>query len=382
MKRPLAALFIAAALSLVSFQEALACMAIGRRAPVAIAGEEALIVWDEANHLEHFVRRAFFRGAPTDFGFVVPSPTQPTLNAMEDRVFEHLLNIYQRPEANSRTEGDGFGGLRGGSAGGGAARPRVEVVAQETVAGLDATVLRANDAGALQGWLTRHGYHTTRAHDDWLAPYVAQGYYFTAFRFAPGRARADFASQAVRMTFHTDRPYYPYSEPQTGAAEGRPFRVSVMAPHRVSAVLERPGSGTRQPWSIAAGYAGQAYNLRVAVRSFMPWNDVPDANTWLTTFDDLASVRHGEDLFFERDTAQTAVPSTITFPMRFGGAARAPRAPRGARVLRPTLGGECVEMYSACDAGGTCTSARFALGCGEQGRIPDRARSFVFCDCR
>ena len=39
-----------------------ACAGIGRRGPVFVRGEEALLVWDEARHVEHFVRRAFLQG--------------------------------------------------------------------------------------------------------------------------------------------------------------------------------------------------------------------------------------------------------------------------------------------------------------------------------
>src|SRR5687768_13722048 len=65
--------------------------------PVVVEGEESLIVWDEARHREHFIRRADFRNATRPFGFVVPTPGRPSLREVDDAVFARLAALYSAP---------------------------------------------------------------------------------------------------------------------------------------------------------------------------------------------------------------------------------------------------------------------------------------------
>ena len=55
-------------------------------ATVAVAGESAIIVWDEATKTEHFIRRATFETSAKDFGFLAHS-TKPELAEASDALF-------------------------------------------------------------------------------------------------------------------------------------------------------------------------------------------------------------------------------------------------------------------------------------------------------
>jgi len=61
--------------------------------PVEIADESAIIVWDSASGTEHFIRRATFKSAAQDFGFLVPTPTKPELAEADDAAFKELARI-------------------------------------------------------------------------------------------------------------------------------------------------------------------------------------------------------------------------------------------------------------------------------------------------
>jgi len=273
-----------------------ACAAFGPTGPVTIAGEEALIVFDAARGRQHFVRTAAFDGAPADFGFLVPSPSPPELAEAPAEVFRELFAIYRQPESRR-----GRGALR---AAGGADEPEVRVVARELVAGLDATVLRANDAEALRRWLEQNGYPSREPLRAWLSPYVVKGWYVTAFKLAPG-SRRGFATRAVRMSFDTQVPFYPYSEPAVAGRRGRPFRVSVVAPWRVDARL-----GFR-PWSTTAAFADRpGERLVSALRGAVP-SEAFDTAAWLTVFDEPRSMRPDRDLYFFRSNEASVVASTI-----------------------------------------------------------------------
>lgn len=273
-----------------------ACVAFGAGGElVPIEGEEALVVWDEATGTEHFVRRASFANVPRDFGFLVPTPTRPTLREASDGVFHRLFGLYRAPAPVPRA------GARTRSADG-LETSGVTVVERVHVAGMEGTVLAASNASELDGWLASHGYRAGPDIAAWLTTYVSRGWFVTAFRIDPEGRRA-LRTRSICMSFTTDRPFFPYSEPAHAEAR-RPFRVSVVAPHRMDARL---GDA---PWSIAAGYAGHPAGLWRALRGALP-PEVDSAGPWLTTFDDRRSLRGTEDLFFVPAESDTPVRSRI-----------------------------------------------------------------------
>ena len=89
------------------------------------------------------------------------------------------------------------------------------VLERTRVAGYDAAVLAANDPAALNRWLGEHGYESRPALTAWLEPYTKGNWTVTAFRIATiDTTRPGIATTAVRMTFPTDRPFFPYREPE------------------------------------------------------------------------------------------------------------------------------------------------------------------------
>src|SRR5689334_6263275 len=54
---------------------------------VAISDETAIIVWEAEQQLEHFIRSATFETDAKDFGFLVPTPSQPTLHEVDQQAF-------------------------------------------------------------------------------------------------------------------------------------------------------------------------------------------------------------------------------------------------------------------------------------------------------
>lgn len=314
MRRPTPALLaLATALGLLVLsslapRRAGACFAIGRAGPVPIQGEEALIVWDAARRTQHFVRRAAFRGVRSDFGFLVPTPSRPELLEVASGFFDTLFGFY------GRAPDDALGAMRGGGGEGGphgrTAGARVEVLEQRQLAGMEASVLAASDPRALTDWLRQHRYPSSPALTRWLAPYVASGWIVTAFRIDPSATprTTRFHTSSVRMSFQTDRPFFPYSEPSAGRP--RPFRVSVIAPTRVRAVLARVGETTSEPWPVAPGFADAPFGLP-RLETTVPQGSIP-RGSWLTTFDEPRSRRGARDLFFDPDPSTERVASTIT----------------------------------------------------------------------
>ena len=280
---------------------------------IAIVEESAVIVWDPAAKTEHFIRRATFRGKEGhDFGFLVPTPAAPTLAEVDDAIFEKLeartrreivhvtrkridwtplilMSYYRRENAS------------------GAARPPVEVLSTQKVAGYEAVVLSATDAAALQKWLADHGYASTPDLTEWLDAYVKKQWKITAFKIDAAKPELAARTSAVKMSFVADRPFFPYREPasqrrlSSETYTTRALRIWFLGPERVEGTI---GDGTFWPGILLRSDAlpeplrnGVAHAAQLAL----------PPSIRMTAFIDQSTIRAGSDeLFFARSAVQSA----------------------------------------------------------------------------
>lgn len=280
---------------------------------VDVLSEEALIVWDAEKRVEHFVRRASFSSDAPDFGFLVPTPTRPELAEAPEALFG-ALERARAPEV-IRRERTAFVPVllvalpflmfSRGAPPLTAGRPPVEVLEEKRVAGYDAAVLASTDASALSAWLAEHGYAQRPDLTDWLRPYVEAGHVLTAFKIAGGGTRR-VGTAPVRMSFTTERPFFPYREPadQRRVEPGleRRLTLHLVAPERLQG---RIGEGL--PWKASVLYASPRADLPALLAGALPKEALP-ASGWLTTVVDSATPRPGtDDLFFSPAAQQQRV---------------------------------------------------------------------------
>lgn len=232
----------------------------GERRP-SLAYEQALIVFDAERRREHFVREVVFREALQPFGFVVPTPTRPEVAALKKSPFASLRTDFPFESLDTK------GGLRPGSMGGGAgAAHKVQVLEIAKVGSFTAFVLAANDAKALASWLARNGLSSTPQTDAWLAHYVKLKFFYVAMRYDPPSRSGDTLppdpartlSEAMRISFDTPLPYYPYFEPepapQTGPRPPRLLELWLVAKESfVPVAAQEHGARTRWVRPLAAG---------------------------------------------------------------------------------------------------------------------------------
>lgn len=256
---------------------------------VHIAEESAIIIWDAASRTQHFIRRASFDTKAKDFGFLVPTPSVPKLGEADDAAFDLLERITEPPRAAPAEAPKSAEKMVAKSE-----PPRVEVIAREKVAGLDGAVLKANDAGALDGWLKTNGYHSSPELTDWYKPYVAKNWIITAFKIAgDGSSPSRVNAPAVRMSFQAEQPFFPYREP-AGAKSSAPRLLNVyyLGDSRPDGRIGANGSWPGKTiWSGALA-SGAKDNLTKLLK-------LPAAPSRLTRFIDNSSPRPGsDDLFF------------------------------------------------------------------------------------
>lgn len=280
---------------------------------VYIQEESAVIVWDSANKMQHFVRRASFRSNAPDFGFLVPTPSKPDLAEVSNDAFQ-ILETVMRPRIIEEDDrgirltsliGEFFL-LRRRYETAGAPPQSVRVLEFKNVAGYDAAILEADDAESLNGWLKDHGYPSSAALQKWFEPYVAMKWKITAFKVAGDRDSGTPATSTVRMSFAADRPFFPYREPESGNEEtpARTLQVLMLSDARMQGSLGdgSPWAG-RLRWADRISGTDESKLLQVLglQKAGLP------SGLWLSAFEDPSSPRPGhDDLFFQRSADQSA----------------------------------------------------------------------------
>jgi hypothetical protein len=289
-----------------------------RNKSVEIASETAILIWDSAGKTQHFIRRASFLTESRDFGFLVPTPTKPTLAEADDKAFDELARITA-PRVVTETRpsgGPSCGCAAAKSPAGMAAKPDVRVLEEKRVAGYDAVVLEAESPDALGKWLKDHDYEFSPALHEWVKPYVKAGWKITAFKVAKDKDAKDaaqtrgVATSAVRMTFQTERPFFPYREPPSQGADtaqpGRLLRVYFLADKRFQGTLGEKGE--KWPGLVAWANNVSAEDREKVLKLLKLPEKTPPASWWLTEFEDHSSVRPGDaDVSFSVSEDQTTV---------------------------------------------------------------------------
>lgn len=255
-----------------------------------VAGEEAIIVFDATTNTEHFIRSAEFHTAGADVGFIVPTPTPPTFGEVDPTVFAELARSYEAARVE-KVELELSSLLTLSRSGG----PGVYELSSSRVAGMDVTVLGATDANALEGWLTKHGFTSRPALKAWLDACVQRGFVFSAFRYPAAEQRV--TTRAVRISFTTPTPVYPYLEPADALPRANELRVWLVTPERRAWV-----DGTEAPLPPRELAATTKLTVPASIAALAP------ASKWVSLFIDARRTRPAADVRFEPAADQLEVP--------------------------------------------------------------------------
>lgn len=305
------------------------CPAFFSNARVQIANQSVLIVWDPSTQTEHFVRSARFQNTQPNsdeeeastkleqnFGFLVPSPTQPTIEATDPDhpfIFQPLeWQIQPRVEMVEQTvltNGSLILSLLGLKMedrllSTGAIAPNaeaVQVLESKRVAGLDVAVLKANDADALTEWLSRNDYEARPELKDWVQPYIAKEWIITAFKYAATGEQT--SADSVRISFRTEQPLFPYRVPTdqiVPSEKGHLLRTYLVGPG--AAVGHFKDGSEQRPWTAGKLVYTQPINpaqYESLLTGAVPFDrDAPPSGMWLTAIEDRTWPSGTEDLWF------------------------------------------------------------------------------------
>ncbi|MDO8757394.1 MAG: DUF2330 domain-containing protein, partial [Elusimicrobiota bacterium] len=188
------------------------------------------------------------------------------------------------------------------------AAPAVRVIKTAQVAGQQATVLEADDAKALGLWLNANGFKTRPDLSAWVQKYIDAKWKLVAFKYDPSIPGAALSTKAVRLSFKTSTPFFPYREPKDQQVAGveRQLRVYFVGPHRMKGEV---GEGE---WGGQTSYAKPTFEAAKLLAGAVP--AVSGGLTWLTAFDDLSNPRPAHDeLYFSKAAPLPIIPTKISW---------------------------------------------------------------------
>jgi hypothetical protein len=273
---------------------------------VRVAEESAIVLWDAAAKVQHFIRRATFDANTPDFAFLVPTPTQPTLHKSRDEAFAFLEKLTVPRIVKEYVFVPKIG------CGSASKKPAdVRVLEEGRVAGFDYKIFETATAQDLYDWLKKNDYVTRPDLKEWVEPYVQKKWKFTVFKIAKDAKKQEIATSAVRMSFSAEKPFFPYSEPAEQRDTGKPgrrlLRVFFVGEKRYAGVL-----GDEQTWPGRTVWAGQLQPESVQTLGSSLEMPINISTPWLTVFEDDSSPRPGtHDVFFSPSSVQDEVYRTV-----------------------------------------------------------------------
>jgi hypothetical protein len=290
----------------------LGCAAVTiARGHVVNADQSVIMIWDRERKMQHFIRQANFKTDAPDVGFVVPSPSRPELEEAGNGAFASLKEITA-PYVLKHSFSIGC------SAGSGVPvrESSVRVVEEKRVAGYDATVLTARSGKDLVEWLEQNGYPYSPAMAEWAGPYIGGDWHFTVLKVAKGKLAKEIKTSALRISFRTERPLFPYREPASAVAKekldvsSRLLRIYFIADARYRGQIDG-----RRPWSGKVVWANDItrHRERLLRELKLPESTGPQ-KWWLTEFEDhWPYEKAAGDVYFSRDPEQGALDTRSRF---------------------------------------------------------------------
>jgi hypothetical protein len=292
--------------------------------PVVNADQTVVILWDAERKTQHFIRQASFKSDADDFGFLIPSPSKPELDESGNEAFSHLRKLTE-PEVIKRARPSG--GMSCGCGGEPKSaskdkapaadkdkKAQVRVLEEKRVAGFHATVLEADNTDVLAAWLASNGYAFSPEVKAWAKPYVDGNWKITALKVAKGpdgKSDRTVAASALRLSFQTERPLFPYREPDTAksaealGARNRLLRIYFLADGRYQGELTKDVA-----WSGKPAWSGKltADDRQKLLQSLKLPETTGPAEWWLTEFEDNWPYKVAPaDVYFSRDGNQLPI---------------------------------------------------------------------------
>jgi hypothetical protein len=169
--------------------------------------QKAVVFYDKG--VESLILSITFQGNANDFGWIVPTPTKPTINKGSDELFTNLQSLTNVSSGNVPMYDLGLSGSEKQTSG-------VSIVETKQIDYYDVTVLTATDKAALTTWLTDNKYNYPASSSYILDTYIQNNWYFVAMKIDSQSLDLNVSTQLrtghatpVIMQFATENLVYP-----------------------------------------------------------------------------------------------------------------------------------------------------------------------------
>jgi Uncharacterized protein conserved in bacteria (DUF2330) len=227
--------------------------------------QKAFINWDPKREKESFTVQPKFEGNATEFGMVIPTPSQPKLDEMPRDFFKELavFTILEPMPLDKYKSINQFRRFAFGAAPNSVtlSKKSVEVLEEGVVGSLDYKIIRAEDAKDLFDWLDEHKYQYS-GDEKSLDHYIQKQWYFTVMKIDPKqmKPRADGTYEGnitpTRFTFGSPELIYPLRITQISVKDFTEALFYVQSPDKVDLQDSFSYQFTWQPmWAQAMGFA-------------------------------------------------------------------------------------------------------------------------------
>src|SRR5262249_45100727 len=148
--------------------------------------------------------------------------------------------------------------------------------------------------------------------EAWAKPYVETGWMITALQVAKdkdGKAKDTVAAGALRLSFPTDRPLFPYREPDSrSAVEALGIKKRLLRIYFLAEARYRESSDMKPAFEAVWANKLDAEQRKKILELLKLPGDTGPAEWWLTEFEhawpyQLAS----DDVYFSRDPKQDTI---------------------------------------------------------------------------
>ncbi len=171
--------------------------------------QKALICYKDS--IETLVLQVKFSGTASEFGWLVPVPSKPVINALEDNENPFpQLSYYNQKRKNKEEKQLSKSGI------GGRNTKKRTVVLEHSFKGVyETAILSSNSSESLQNWLNTHEFNISKEAKTILDDYINRKWLFAAFKIRTAVDTLELQKlktgelQPISLKFKTDRPVYP-----------------------------------------------------------------------------------------------------------------------------------------------------------------------------
>lgn len=170
-------------------------------------GQRAVIFHDQG--VETLILSIDYEGTAEEFGWIVPTPSQPEVEVSNNDLFDVLADYTYPKKAERLVEIPFFI-----SSVGDVSKQSITILETKEVGNYESTVLSATNAQDLVGWLEGHGYTYPEGAVEIFDDYINRGWKFTTLKInnqaiAQGGAVGEGHVQPLKLTFQSEEIIYP-----------------------------------------------------------------------------------------------------------------------------------------------------------------------------